>query len=58
MIALGCVVLLVFPLIGVLLGAWLGGNEAMLIGGVAGLILAIAACAVPVFALLRAGRRR
>ncbi len=57
MAALGCVLLLVLPLIGAVAGAWLGGTEGMTIGAVSGLLIAVALCAVPTVALRKARHR-
>lgn len=57
MAALGCILLLVFPMIGAVLGVWLGGPDGMAIGAAAGFLIALAACAVPGIALRKARRR-
>ncbi len=57
MAALGCVLLLVFPMIGAIAGAWLGGTDGMTIGVLAGFLIALGACAVPGIALRKARRR-
>ncbi|WP_279350912.1 hypothetical protein [Erythrobacter litoralis] len=57
MAALGCFLLLLCPMVGAIVGAWLAGTHGMTIGAVAGLLVAVVACVVPGVALLKARRR-
>lgn len=57
MVALGCVFLIVFPLIGLSLGLWLGGAAAGLWGAAIGFALALAISGVTTYALVKASRR-
>ncbi|WP_162835545.1 hypothetical protein [Croceibacterium mercuriale] len=58
MVALGCLLLVVLPLLGFMGGAYLGGGNATLWGAGIGLVLAVASCALAGYALVQASRRR
>lgn len=58
MFALGCLALIVLPLIGFVAGLILGGQNAGLWGAAIGLIMAIAMCGMAGFALVKASRKR
>ncbi|WP_181950884.1 hypothetical protein [Aurantiacibacter spongiae] len=53
----GCLLLLVLPIAGGVLGLWLLGPDAMAWGAAIGFGVAVVACALPALALWRAGRR-
>ena len=57
MFAVGCLCLVVFPLAGLVIGLWLAGTQGAIAGAVAGLVIAVAICAVPAYALIKASRR-
>jgi len=57
MIAVGCLALVVLPLIGLVLGALLAGPDGGIWGALVGLAIAIAISGVMGYALLRIGRR-
>jgi len=57
MAALGCFLLLVLPLAGLVIGGMVAGREGMLWGAGAGLAIALAMCAIAGGALVKAGRR-
>lgn len=58
MAALGCFLLLVLPLAGLVIGGWLGGPPGMAWGAGIGFALALAISGVAGGALVKAGRRR
>lgn len=58
MVALGCLLLLILPLLGFMAGAYLAGTEAGLWGAAAGFLLAASSCAAAGYALVQASRRR
>lgn len=58
MVALGCLLLVVLPLLGFLAGAFLGGEGAALWGAGIGFGLAVASCGFAGYALVQASRRR
>lgn len=58
MIAFGCLLLIVMPLIGLAVGGYVGGGAGAAWAGLAGLAIAIAVCGVSAAALVKAGRRR
>lgn len=58
MVALGCLLLLILPLLGFMGGAYLGGMEVALWSAGAGFVLAVASCALAGYALMKAGRHK
>ena len=58
MVAIGCLSLVILPLVGLVLGALFGGPEAAKWAAGAGLAAAMAICGVSALALVKAGRRR
>jgi len=58
MFALGCLALIVLPLIGFVAGLILGGQNVGLWGAAIGLIMAIAMSGMAGFALVKASRKR
>ena len=58
MFAIGCIALIVFPLIGLVAGLMLGGPGAGLWGAGIGLILALALGGTAAMALMKASARR
>ncbi len=58
MVALGCLLLIVLPLLGFMGGAYVAGEEGALWGAVGGFVLASAACGLAGYALVRASGRR
>jgi hypothetical protein len=58
MIAVGCLALVVLPLLGMVLGALLAGPDGATWGAIAGLVIAIGISGVMGYALVRIGRRR
>jgi len=58
MAALGCFLLLLCPMAGAVVGAWLAGTQGMTIGAIIGLLVAIVACVVPGVALHKARQRQ
>lgn len=58
MIAFGCLLLIVLPLIGLAVGGYVAGGEGAAWAAVAGLVIAIAVCGVSAAALVKAGRQR
>ncbi|WP_434405127.1 hypothetical protein [Sphingobium sp. DN12] len=58
MAALGCLLLMILPIIGFLAGQLLAGMDGAWIGAAIGLAGAIGFSAVTFYALLQAGRRR
>lgn len=58
MAALGCILLLVLPLLGLVIGGWFAGPPGMAWGSGIGLAIAIGICAIAGGALVKAGRRR
>jgi hypothetical protein len=57
-VAVGCLLLIVLPLAGLLGGGFFFGPEGATWGAVIGFVVAVVACAVPAFALVKAGRHR
>lgn len=57
MIAIGCLALIILPLIGLAIGGYVGGPHLAMLFAVIGFVLAIAVCAVSALALAKAGRR-
>ncbi|WP_185928841.1 MULTISPECIES: hypothetical protein [Sphingomonadaceae] len=58
MVAIGCLALVVLPLIGLALGGFLGGPTGARWGAGSGFVLALGLCAISSYALLKAARRR
>jgi len=58
MIAFGCLLLIVLPLIGLAVGGYVAGGEGAAWTAVAGLAIAIAVCGMSAAALIKAGSRR
>lgn len=57
MIAVGCLSLIILPLIGLAVGGHIGGLDAAIWSAVAGLMVAVMVCAVTAAALIKARRR-
>lgn len=58
MIAIGCLALVVLPLLGLALGGMLGGPDGATWGAIAGLVVALGISAFTGYALVKIGRRR
>jgi hypothetical protein len=58
MIAFGCLLLIVLPLIGLAVGGYVAGGEGAAWAAGAGLAIAIAVCGVSAAAIIKAGRQR
>ena len=58
MFAVGCLLLVVLPLMGLALGGLVAGPRGATIAALAGFAVALAVCGVAGFALMKAGRRR
>lgn len=57
MAALGCFLLLILPLAGLMLGGWLAGPEGMIWGAAIGFAVALIVTGIMGYALVRARRR-
>jgi hypothetical protein len=57
MVAFGCLLLLILPLIGLAIGGYIGGLDVALWTALAGFVVAGAACGLTAAALVKAGRR-
>lgn len=57
MIAIGCLSLIVLPLIGLAVGGYVGGLDAAIWSALGGLVAAASVCGVGAMALVKAGRR-
>jgi hypothetical protein len=57
MVAFGCLLLLILPLIGLAIGGYIGGFDVALWTALAGFVVAGAACGITAAALVKAGRR-
>ena len=57
MIAIGCLSLVILPLIGLAVGGYVGGPYLAIWFAVSRLMLAVLVCAVTAMALVKAGRR-
>lgn len=57
-VAIGCLALVVLPLMGLALGGFLGGPTGAKWGAATGFVLALGLCAVSSYALLKAARRK
>lgn len=57
MVAVGCLLLVILPLIGLVGGGWAAGREGAAWGAGAGFALALLACGVALRALVKATRR-
>jgi hypothetical protein len=58
MIAVGCLALVVLPLLGLVLGALIAGPDGAMWGAIAGLCIALVVSGVMGWALIQVGRRR
>jgi hypothetical protein len=58
MIAVGCLALVVLPLLGLVLGALIAGPDGALWGAITGLCVALVVSGVMGWALIQVGRRR
>ncbi|TCM20802.1 hypothetical protein EDF56_102465 [Novosphingobium sp. PhB165] len=58
MIAIGCLALIVLPLLGLALGGFLAGATGAKIGAAAGFVLALGLCGVSSYALVKAARSK
>ena len=54
MVVIGCLLLFVLPLIGLVIGGWLGGLTVGLWAASGGLVIAVAACSLSIVALMKA----
>lgn len=57
MIAIGCLLLIILPLIGLAVGGYVGGLDTAIWSAVAGLVVAALICGVGALALVKAGRK-
>ncbi len=57
MIAIGCLSLIILPLIGLAVGGYIGGLDAAIWSAVGGLMVAALTCGVTAMALVKAGRK-
>ncbi|WP_199698810.1 hypothetical protein [Aurantiacibacter zhengii] len=57
MAALGCFLLLIFPILGLVIGGWLAGREGMIWGAGIGLVVALGVSGVMGYALVKARRK-
>jgi hypothetical protein len=57
MIAIGCLSLIILPLIGLAVGGYIGGLDAAIWSAVGGLMIAALICGVGALALMKARRR-
>lgn len=57
MVAVGCLALVVLPLIGLAIGGYLAGPQGGRWGASAGLAIAVALCAASAYALAKVARR-
>lgn len=53
MVVIGCLLLFILPLIGLVIGGWLGGLTVGLWAAWGGFVLAIAACSLSIIALVK-----
>ena len=58
MVAVGCLLLVILPLLGLAVGGILAGPQGARWGAFTGLGLALAVCGMSAYALVRMGRRR
>lgn len=58
MVVIGCLILVILPLLGLVVGGVLAGSQGAKWGACAGLAIALIVCAVSVYTLVRVGRRR
>lgn len=58
MVALGCLLLVILPLTGLVVGGYLIGPEAATWSAAVGFVLAAAICGIGAYALVKASRRR
>ncbi len=54
MVVIGCLLLFILPLIGLVIGGWLGGLTVGLWAASGGLVIAVAACSLSIVALMKA----
>ncbi len=54
MVVIGCLLLFILPLIGLVIGGWLGGLTVGLWAALGGLVIAVAACSLSIVALMKA----
>jgi hypothetical protein len=57
MIAIGCLSLIILPLIGLAVGGYIGGIDAAIWSALGGLMVAALLCGVTAMALMKASRR-
>lgn len=57
MVIIGCLLLIILPLIGFVIGSYLGGVAIGIGAALGGFVLAVLACAIPVMALVKARPR-
>lgn len=57
MAALGCFLLLILPLLGVVVGGWIGGRDGMIWGAATGLAVALGVTGAMGYALVKANDR-
>lgn len=57
MIAIGCLSLVILPLIGLAVGGYIGGLDAAIWSAVGGLVIAALICGVGAMALIKARRQ-
>jgi hypothetical protein len=57
MFALGCLFLIVLPLMGLFIGGAIAGLHGATWGAVIGLVIAVVTCVLPAYALVKASRR-
>jgi hypothetical protein len=57
MIAIGCLSLVILPLIGLAVGGYIGGLDAAIWSAAGGLVIAALICGVGAMALIKARRR-
>ena len=57
MAAFGCILLMILPLLGLVIGGWLAGPDGMIWGAVVGFAVALAIIGVSGYGLVKARRR-
>jgi len=57
MIAIGCLLLIILPLLGLAVGGYVGGPHLAIWFAVVGFVVAVVVCSVSALALVKAGRR-
>ncbi|WP_202386983.1 hypothetical protein [Qipengyuania algicida] len=58
MAVIGCLLLVILPIVGGLIGGWLGGSSSAIWGAGIGFVIALAISGFAGFALVKAGRER